>query len=46
MESTHNNFVVAVITPKVTALDCLEDARPVMRIHAFLEIDQTTRNGP
>lgn len=46
MKSKHNDIWVAVITQAVTAGDCLEGTRTSMCVPAFLEIDQTTRNGP
>jgi hypothetical protein len=46
MQSTHNNIVFAVVTQTVMAGDCLEQTTPAMRVQSFLEIDQTSRNGP
>jgi hypothetical protein len=46
MESTYNNFVVAVLTKKVTLGVCLEQSGPRMDAQPFTQIDQNTRNGP
>jgi len=46
MNSTHNEFWVAVFTDMVKPGVCLERAGAVMCALPFTQIDQTARNGP